>query len=217
MTVDKLLLWVRYLLPGLKLTLQTTALITPLFIIVGILISIMRLSNNRIFRSIGYIYVEIFRGTPLIGQLFMGFYVLPFIHITLPDMLVGVTVVALNMGAYTSEIFRSGIESVDVGQWEAGRILNLSNFFILSRVILPQALRISLPAIGNAIVEVFRITSALGLLGIFELTMRGWTLMQISARPLPVWTLVFIFYFIVSYPASLFVKYLEGKLTVERE
>jgi polar amino acid transport system permease protein len=217
LTLPNILQGLPYLLLGLVETLKVTALVSIFFPAVGIATYLFRRSNLRLLNVIAYVFIELFRGTPLLGQLFVAFYVFPFVGITLSPLLVGVVVLSLNAGAYSSELIRAGIESVDFGQWEAGRILNLSDNLIFFRIILPQAMRVTLPGLGNMVVELFRTTSALALVTVSELTLRGLSLARITFNPFGIFTMVFLLYFLVSFPSSRFLQLVEQKRTVERE
>lgn len=210
--INTLLLWLGYLLPGIGVTLKATAVAGIIFPILGILVCYFRLSRSAIVRFAASAYIEIFRGTPLIGQLFVAYYVFPFIGIKFSAPIVGAVVLALNSSAYAAEAFRAGIESIPDEQWEAGKILKLSYFFIFFRIILPQSMPIILPVMGNELITLLRATAALSLIGVGELLFRARDLSSITYQPFPIMTIVLILYFLMSYPASELMRFIERKL-----
>ena len=211
-SIETLEVWMRYLLPGIGETLRVTLVAGCIFPILGILACYLRLSGQRVLRIAAISYIEFLRGTPLIGQLFVGYYVLPFLGIRLSAPVVGSIVLALNSSAYAAEAFRAGIESIPHEQWEAGRILNLSTVFIFFRIILPQSVPVFLPVMGNELVTLLRATAALSLLGVRELLFRARDLSSVTYQPFPIITIALILYFLMSYPASEFVRFIERKL-----
>lgn len=210
--IETLTTWMRYLLPGIGENLKITLLAGILFPIAGILVCYLRLSDNTLLKTTGTIYVEVLRGTPLIGQLFIAYYIFPFLGITLSALAVGVVILAINASAYAAEAFRAGIESIPTEQWEAGRILQLSSLFIFFRIILPQSVPIFLPVMGNELVTLLRATAVLSLIGVRELLFRSRDLSTVTFQPLPIMTIVLILFFLMSYSASEFVRFLERKL-----
>jgi len=204
--------WMRYLLPGIGETLRVTLVAGCIFPILGILVCYLRLSGQRALSIAATAYTEFLRGTPLVGQLFIGYYVLPFIGIKFSAPVVGAIVLALNSSAYAAEAFRGGIESIPHEQWEAGRILNLSTVFIFFGIILPQSVPVFLPVMGNELVTLLRATAALSLLGVRELLFRARDLSSVTYKPFPIMTIALVLYFLMSYPASEFVRFLERKL-----
>ena len=204
--------WMSYLLPGIGETLRVTLVAGLIFPILGILVCYLRLSGQRVLSIAATSYIEFLRGTPLIGQLFIGYYVLPFLGIRFSAPVVGSIVLALNSSAYAAEAFRAGIESIPHEQWEAGRILNLSTVFIFFRIILPQSVPVFLPVMGNELVTLLRATAALSLLGVRELLFRARDLSSVTYKPFPIMTIALVLYFLMSYPASEFVRFLERKL-----
>lgn len=216
-SIETLEVWMRYLLPGIGETLKATLVAGCIFPIVGILVCYLRMLNKPLLNIVVTSYVEFFRGTPLIGQLFVCYYVLPFFGVRFPAFAVGFCVLGLNSGAYASEAFRAAIESIPVEQWEAGRILNLSTIFIFFRIILPQAVQVFLPVMGNELITLLRATAALSLLGVRELLFRARDLSTATYQPFPIMTIVLILYFLMSYPASLLVRFIEQRLRFEYE
>lgn len=162
-----------------------------------------RLSNNIIVRGFTAFYVEIFRGTSLIVQLFWLYYAMPILFdIDLgSDFLVGVLAIALNYGAYMSEIVRSSILAVAKGQREAATALNMSRFQRMRLVIFPQAVRMMLPEFGNYLIQMLKATSLVSLIGMTDILYHGNILRSNDIAMSPtIYFLVLVFYFIMALP-----------------
>ncbi|RWI83851.1 MAG: ectoine/hydroxyectoine ABC transporter permease subunit EhuC [Mesorhizobium sp.] len=128
-----------------------------------------KLSRNWLIRSVSIVYIEVFRGTSLLVQLYWIFYVLPLFGISLPNFTAGYISVGLNIGAYGAEIVRGAIESVPRGQWEAGTALSMPPGVRMRRIILPQAMAIMLPPWGNLLIELLKATALVSLISVADL------------------------------------------------
>lgn len=169
----------RYLLiwEGLKNTIIITIGATILGIILGLIIALIKNNykenkTHKFLNVIANIYVAIIRGTPVLLQLMIIYYIV-FKTSNINILIVGMLAFGLNSGAYVSEIFRTGIESIDKGQMEAGKSLGLSYTQIMRYIILPQAMKNALPALGNEFVTLIKETSVAGYIGIRDLTKAG--------------------------------------------
>ncbi|NLL02014.1 MAG: amino acid ABC transporter permease [Mollicutes bacterium] len=169
----------RYLLilNGLKNTIIITIGALIIGIAIGILITIVQNNykankKNKLLYYLANLYVKIIRGTPVLLQLMIIYYII-FKSSDISIIIIGIIAFGINSGAYVSEIFRTGIEAVDKGQMEAGRSLGLKYRQIMNYIILPQAFKISLPALGNEFVTLIKETSVAGYIGIIELTKSG--------------------------------------------
>jgi len=123
---------------------------------------------------------------------------------------------AINYGAYLSEVFRAGIEAVDNGQWEAARSLGMPMWVIMAKVVLPQALRIIIPPVGNYFISLFKDTALVSTISIAELLFTGQLLAAETFKYLEIYSFIFTIYILISYPASLGVKWLERRLRIVR-
>lgn len=164
----------KYIFEGLFHTILIALFAVIIGIIIGIVIAIIR--NNyevnkkfRVLNSISKIYVDIIRGTPVILQLMIIYYVI-FKSVNINILIVGVIAFGINSGAYVSEIIRAGINSIDKGQMEAGLSLGLKYGEVMRLIILPQAIRNILPALGNEFITLLKETSVGAYIGIVELT-----------------------------------------------
>ena len=141
------------LLMGATTTVKVLVCSTILYVIISMIFGLMRISKNPIIQGIATVYIEIFRGTSLLVQLFWFYYVLPFFGISLEAFVAGVLSLGMNFGAYGAEIVRGGILAVPKGQWEAAHALNFSPVKRIKRIIIPQIFPIVLPPAANLTVE----------------------------------------------------------------
>lgn len=159
--------------PKLGMGAITTVLVfvgaAALAIAVSLLFGIMRLSKSSLVNAIALTYIEFFRGTSLLVQLFWVYYVLPLLGVTLPAFFCGVLALGLNFGAYGAEVLRGAIQSVPRAQWEATTALNMSQALRLRRIILPQAIAIGLPAAANLLVELLKATALVAFISVVDL------------------------------------------------
>jgi polar amino acid transport system permease protein len=208
-------LWVyRQLLGvGLAYTLGYTILCVLLGLILGLLAALARLVQTRWVRWPARGYVELFRCTPVLVQLVWFYYALPILTgIQISAALAAVMTLSLYGGAFYSEIIRGGIVSVDVGQSEAARALGMRRAQVMRRIVLPQALRRMLPPLMNQSILQLKNTSLLSVLAVPDLLYQGQTVAHETYRPLEVYTLVAIAYFVILLPATFVVKRLEERL-----
>lgn len=205
-----------YLLQGLKTTLYIFIIALILGLIIGLVVALMRLSKMKVLNWLGVIYVDAIRCTPFIVQLFFIYFGLNTIPwISLDNTTAGILTVALNAGAYFTEIIRAGILSVDKGQTEAARSLGMTSSQNMFHIILPQAFRTMLPTITNQSIISLKDTSLLSIIGIADLTQRGQIQQAATFEPFKVWLLVGIIYFIVIYLLSLLSKFLERRFQLK--
>jgi polar amino acid transport system permease protein len=182
-----------------------TVLVTVSSGVLGVLVAIIggaaRISPYRSVRLIAGVYVEFFRGTSVLVQMFWLFFVLPLAGITLPAWFAGTVALSLNFGAYGSEIVRGAIESIPRSQWDAATALGLGGFRRMRLVILPQALPVILPSLVNNVIDLLKACSLLSLITVNDLTQAGQTL--IETRMLTIsggYALILISYFILALP-----------------
>lgn len=172
-------------------------------------------SNNPlviVLKQITKIYVNIFRGTPAIVQLLIIYFI---IFSSVPakySILIAILAFGLNSGAYVSEIIRGGINAVPKGQIEAGRSLGLSYTTVMFKIVFPQAIRHSLPSLGNEFITLIKETSVVGFIGAFDLTLAFRKLANVTYDYATVYIVMGITYFIIIYIISILFKYLERKL-----
>lgn len=200
------------LLPGLVVTLELTAGGIGLALLLSFLGGLGRLSQSRIIRIIASVYIEVFRGTSALIQLFWFYFVLPFFGIDLNAMSVGILVLGLNAGAYGSEVVRGAVQSVARGQYEAATALNMTRIQTLWRIIIPQSLVTMLPSMGNILIELLKATALVSLITISELTFVGQTIRADTLRTMEVFTIILLLYFGIALLLSKAVRMLEVRL-----
>ncbi|ATW27043.1 ectoine/hydroxyectoine ABC transporter permease subunit EhuC [Candidatus Formimonas warabiya] len=205
-----------FLLNGLGVTIQLTVMAAILAFMVAFIVGLARLSKYRIMRIAAKIYVEFFRGTSLLVQLFWAYFVLPLFGLELTAMQAGVMIMGLNYGAYSSEIVRSAILAIPKGQTEAGVALNLSPRQIMFQIILPQAFLIMLPPFGNNLIELLKGTALVSLITLSDLMFQGVKMNMTTMRTTEVFTSILLIYFVLAYPLTLGVRWCEKKLSAGR-
>ena len=198
------------LLLTLPITLGATLLGMALASVVGLFLALGRRSGSLVLsRSIGG-FIEFIRSTPLLVQLYFLFYVLPNFGIVLSPLVTGLLGLGLHYGAYTSEVYRAGIEAVPRGQWEAATALNFSRSRTWLGIILPQAIRPMLPALGNYLIGMFKDTTLLSAITVVELLQTAKILGVRSFRFTEPFTIVGILFLVLSFPSALLVRRLEA-------
>lgn len=205
-------------LEGLKNTAYIAVFGFLIGICIGSIIAIVKVSKNRntfmnVISKIGDIYVGFFRGTPIIVQLLLIYYVLfPLMGINVDKLIVAIVTFGLNSGAYVSEIMRSGIMSVDKGQLEAGRALGLSYPSAMMKIVLPQALKNSLPALGNELIALVKDTSVASFIAVFDLTKAFQALGTSSYEYTIPYIVLALFYLVIVLALTGIIKIIENKL-----
>lgn len=199
------------LLRGAAVTVQITLLSAVLGFLVAFLIGFGSLARYRWVRLGARLYVEVFRGTSLLVQLFWAYFVLPLLGLRLPAMAVAVLSLGLNTGAYGSEVVRSAILAIPRGQTEAAIALNMTPGQRLWRVILPQALVIMLPSFGNLLIELLKSTALVSLITLSDVTFAAVTLATTTLRTTEIFSLLLLIYFVLAYPLTLGMRWLERK------
>jgi len=198
------------ILPGLYITIQVLLASAALAFAVAFVAGLARLSRFSVIRKITAIYVELFRGTSLLVQLFWIFFALPAFGIQFSPFLASVVALGLNYGAYGSEVVRSAVLAIPNGQTEASIALNLTRWQRMRLVILPQAIRIMLPGFGNNAIELLKGTSLVSLITLTDLTYKGLIIQNNNlSYTMPVFVVLLVFYFIIALPLIFGVRKLE--------
>lgn len=185
-------------LSGLLVTVQIAFFALILASLIGLVFGLMSISKTKILRVISTVYIFIVRGTPLMIQaMFVFFGFGQIFGLRFDPVMAGIVILAFNAGAYLSEIFRSGIEAVDKGQMEAARSLGLSQSRAMTRVVLPQAIKIMIPSIMNQFIIAIKDTSILTVIGIRELVQSGKIVVATNYKSFEVYGIIAIFYLII--------------------
>lgn len=211
--LDFLALYRLQLLSGTVVTIELFLLSSVITVILAVVFALMKLSGNKIVRGVAVVYIEFFRGTSLLVQLYWIFFVLPVFGITLEKFIAGVIAVALNAGSYGAELVKGGIESVPKGQWEAAYALSMSRSKRMLRIILPQALLIVLPAWGNLLIEVLKATALVSLIAVADLMFEAQTINQntfLSAQAFG--AALLMYYFLARFLLTPAIRWLEATL-----
>lgn len=215
-----------FYLVGIKNTILLSILAVLFGVFLGIILSLMKLSSKRILRFISSAYIEFIKGTPLLVQLYIIYYGLPYIGIEFPDIaafkslvgisfndfMAGVITMGINSGAYVGEIFRAGIQAIDTGQMEAARSLGMPQSLAMRYIILPQAVRNILPALGNELVVVIKESSIVSVIGIAELMYNADTVRGNSFQPFEPLLVAALLYFMVTFPLSKLLGRIERRM-----
>ena len=202
---------------GLLVTLQITAGAAVVALVSSFLAGLGRLSGRRTVRGISRLYVDVFRGTSALVQLFWAYFALPLLGIRLEAVTVGILVLGLNLGAYGSEIVRSAIRSVDRSQHDAARALNLSRRQTLWRIIVPQAALRMIPPFGNLFIELLKGTALVSLISLSDLTFQGQTLRTSTLRSGEIFALILVLYFLLAQVIARGMSFLESRLAAGRD
>jgi ectoine/hydroxyectoine ABC transporter permease protein EhuD len=201
--------YIGVLLQGLWITVALTLSVIVMSAILAIPVALARMSSNRWIRLPVDAYVEVVRATPLLLQLIYIYYVLPDFGIRLPKFPCAIIGLTLNYTAYMSEVYRSGIKAVAQGQWLAAAALGMTDSLAFRRIILPQAVRIVIPALGNYFISLFKDTALCSVIGVQDLLFKGQIVSARTFQYFTIYTLTGILYFSVGYPTALFVRWLE--------
>lgn len=201
------------LLSGLKVTLLLTLGGALFGIIAAVIAGLARLSPVAPVRWLAAIYIEVFRGTSALVQLFWFYFVLPLLGLTLPATTVGIVVLGLNAGAYGAEVVRGAIVAVPKGQWEAAISLNFSRNQTMRRIILPQAVPAMLPPAGNLLIELLKNTALVSLITITDLTFSAQILRAETLKTTEIFSLVLLMYFAAAMVIALLMRLVERWLS----
>lgn len=211
------------LLQGLWLTMEVSMISTLLGIVIGLIGGLARLSSNPAFKWASITYIEIIRGSPLLVQIFIWYFVLGTLINTIldkygispiPPLWYGVAALACFTGAYVAEIVRAGIQSIHRGQVEASRSLGMTYAQSMRYVILPQALRRILPPLAGQFISLIKDSSLLGIIAIRELSKATREVVTTSLQPFELWFVCALLYLALTFTLSMFVQYLERRTAV---
>ena len=205
----------QFLLSGLSITIYISILSIIFSLIIGFFIALLGFSKNRLLKILNRLFIEIFRAIPLLVLLLWVYYGLPIIFgISFGPFIAGIISLSLSDSAFEAEIFRAGIQSISKGQRDAAKSLGLNKIQEMNLVILPQALRVILPAIGNQFVYVLKMSSLVSILGLADLTRKANELVVTVYRPLEIYTFLVLEYLVLILIISYFVRKIEKKLKV---
>ncbi|MEB2398718.1 amino acid ABC transporter permease [Parapusillimonas granuli] len=182
--------------------------------IVGLIVALARTSDSAAARSLSMGFIQLFRGTPLLLQLFLVFFGAPVLGLDINPWLAAAIALTLNSGAFLGEIWRGCIEAIPRGQWEAAEALGLSYRDKMRDVVLPQAMKIAVPPTVGYMVQIVKGTSLAAIIGFTELTRAGQIINNATFQPMLVFSVVAVIYFVLCWPLSLLAARLERKLAL---
>ena len=204
------------LIEGLIVTVQATFLGIILAMILGLGLAILRRSSIAAISWPTAWLIEFVRSTPLLVQLYMFFFVLPATGVRMDALTTGILALGIHYATYTSEVYRSGIESIARGQWEASTALNLSPVTTWGRIVLPQAIPVVVPALGNYLIAMFKEVPLLATITVLDVLGEGRAICSRTFQCLEPYTMVGLLFLAVSIPSSILVRQLEVRLARER-
>jgi His/Glu/Gln/Arg/opine family amino acid ABC transporter permease subunit len=211
MTLDWSVVWEHreQFLAGTWLTIVLTVSTMAFALPGGLILALLRLSRWRVVRAFTTGFVEFFRATPLILQVYWVFYVLPAAFgVLLPDVATGLVALSLNVSSFNSETFRAGIISIRQGQWNAGLALGMSRAQVFRQIVLPQATMRVLPALASTWVALFKDTSLVSTIAVMELSYVSLQIRAQTYRILEVLTAMAVIYWLLGYPQAKIVEWL---------
>ena len=213
------ILWqYRYVfLLGVGGTLSLTGLSMLFGLIFGIPLGIGRMSNSRIIKFLSGAFIEVFRDTPILVQLVWIFYCLPILTgIMMSAFMSAILAMSLHATAYLAEVYRAGIASIDRGQIEAGRVVGMSSWQTMRRIILPQAIQRVIPPMMNVFADFMKASALCSVIGVWELFREASNVITTTYRPLEVYSAMAVIYFLIIYPVVWAAPRLEALLARRR-
>ena len=221
----------RFVVDGIWVTITITMTSFVLTLFVGMMGGLGRISKNRVISSITSLYVEIIRGIPLLVQLIWWYFAFPAVLRDLGraqdieflsryqanPQIMAIAGLTICYGAYMSEIFRAGIQSIPEGQMEAARSLGMSYFQSMRYIILPQAIRVILPPVGNEFTALLKDSSLVSAVAVADLTRRGREFMSTNFNPIEVWSMVALIYLVMTLFSSRVAAWMERRWSVDQD
>lgn len=214
MDIEFIAKYYSYFLSGTFTTLTISFFGVIFGTLIGVFLALMKLSHNKLLRWLSTAYIEIVRGTPLILQIYLVYYGFPMVFTFLPSgrLFLGTLAVLLNSSAYVAEIIRAGIQSIDKGQMEAGRSLGMPYGMTMKNIIIPQAFKNILPALGNEFIVLVKESAIISVIAVKDLMYNADTLRGITFKPFTPLIYAGIIYFIITFSLSKLIGILERRL-----
>jgi len=202
-----------FLMSGLQMTLIISAMTLVLAMLLGLVIALMDMSRFPPLRWIGISIGEVIRNTPILVQLLWVYYVLPIVFSVRIESLTALVVgLSLYQAAFISEVYRSGIQGVPKGHREAAQVLGLTPIQSFFRIVLPQAVRMTLPPLASNFVQLIKFSSLGAVISVSEITRRGMELSATNFRPLETFTFIAVVYFLICWPLAMGIRWWERRL-----
>ena len=227
---DPYLRIVMFVRDGIVVTIVTTIISFIFILIVGLMVALMRLSANRFVVTVATVYVEVVRGIPLLVQLFFWYFAFPsiiqeigtrfnieiFKNYLANPIAMAILGLTFCYAAYISEVFRAGIQSIGKGQMEAARSLGMNYSQAMRFVVLPQALRVVLPPLGNDFISLLKDSSLVSVVTVADMTRRGREFMAANFIPVETWTMIALLYLVMTLLAARVITWIEKKTRLEK-
>ena len=202
-----------FLMSGLQMTLFISATSLIFALIGGMVLALFDLSRFVVLRGFSLTLGEIIRNTPILVQLLWVYYVLPIVFNIRVSALAGILIgLSLYMAAFISEVYRAGIQAVPKGQREAAQVLGLTPAQSFIRIVLPQAIRMTLPPLASNFVQLIKFSSLGAVISVSEITRRGMELSSSTFRPLEIFSFIAVVYFFICWPLAMAIRIWEGRL-----
>ena len=205
------------LLQGLVVTLQIAGISCCIGFVLGTILALMQTNKNPLLHTFVTSYVVIIRGTPMLIQIFSAYFLLPQLGIHISALWTAIIAIGLNSAAYISQVVKSGISSVGIGQMEAAKVLGFSTTDTIRYIVLPQALRTALPALGNEFVTLIKDSSLASLIGVAELTRQGNFIKSKTFDAITVYFAIAILYLILTSTVSFLITRLEKRMNIHAQ
>lgn len=221
---------VNFIKNGLWMTVKVTLISFAIVLAFGLVVALARLSKVKIIKGISTVYVEIIRGIPILVQLFIWYFVIPsiiqelgaswniqsFSNYNADPQVMAILGLSFGYSAYMSEVYRAGIQSISKGQMEAARSLGMTYFQAMRYVILPQAVRVILPPVGNEFITLLKDSSLISVMGVADLTRRGREFQGRYYIAIEPWIMVALIYLIMTLLATRLVTWMEREFKMEK-
>ena len=202
-----------FLLSGLQMTLLISATSLVFALIGGLILALFDLSRFVVLRAFSLALGEIIRNTPILVQLLWVYYVLPIVFNIRVSALAGILIgLSLYMAAFISEVYRAGIQAVPQGHREAAKVLGLTPAQSFVRIVLPQAIRLTLPPLASNFVQLIKFSSLGAVISVSEITRRGMELSSSTFRPLEIFSFIAVVYFFICWPLAMAIRIWESRL-----
>lgn len=203
-----------FLLSGLGQTLLICAATLFASIFGGLAIALLDMSRHRALRWFGMAFGEVIRNTPILVQILWVYYVLPMVFgISIDALPAAIIALSVYSSAFLSEAYRAGIQAVPQGQRESAQVLGMSPWHTFNRIVLPQAVRLTLPAIAANFVQLIKYSSLASVISVSEITRRGMELSATAFRPLEIFTFIAFVYFAICWPLAMAIRLWERRLS----
>lgn len=201
-------------LVGWGITVKITLISLIFATVLGLFSCLLQISHSKVLNFISQIYIDIIRGTPVLVQVFFIYFgITQLLNMRMSADIAGIITLSLNAGAYLSEIFRGGIDAVNPGQMEAARSLGLPYARAMSKVVLPQAVKIVIPSMVNQFIITLKDTSIISVIGLRELTQTGKLIVAVNFESFKIWSITAIYYLVTITILSKVSKLIERKIS----